>query len=120
MNVTAPEDQFRPYITGASTSPSQDGNFLCMSTTATDADRQMQSSLSASDDMPLTHRIIYPFKATLSQTGSLALISSCIGIASGAIALYGAKTVTGFAGVGVSWFLGSVAAMVKGSSEYRH
>ena len=118
MNVTAPKDQFSPCLTQAATSSDQNGNFLSTNVTVIDADQHMQDLQTSASGTQLCNRIIYPFKITLSNAAENAIACTAVSLVPATLVFHGTALATSAAGVGIGSILGSMAALVKRSSDY--
>ena len=118
MNVTAPKDQFSPCLTQVATSSDKSGSFLSTNVTIIDVDQHMQDLQTSASGTQLCNRIIYPVKITLLNAAENAVVCTALSLVPATLVFHGTALATSVAGVSVGLILGSMAALVKRSSDY--
>ena len=122
MDVTVTDGQFGHRPTPAFTSTAHSGNFVHMTTTATDAEPETPTpTLPAPKQIRLRDRIIFPFKVALHNIGFSAVLSGVVGFVPNIAVFGGVAIASGLTGATVGGALGGLVKlgqMMTGSHHH--
>ena len=103
----------RPSLITSSTDAAHNGSFMSMGTSTINSERQIQPDQSELKTVPLSSRLIHPFKAIINRIGFSAVYGTALGCVPGLITLGTVGIATGVTGGVVGGILGGLVKLAK-------